>query len=198
MIEVEIKVKISDPEQIRKKIVEIGGKYKISLIHDDIYYNMPKGLRNFAETDEALRIRESIEFDKENEDQQQKKVYYFTYKGKKIDDSTKTRNEYETKVGDGAVLFNILEHLGFQRILNVKKERELYEISFKGIKIEALIDYVPFLENYFLEVESMSNNIDKVEDNRNVLFKFLEEVNLKKDDSIRESYLELILFKMNQ
>jgi predicted adenylyl cyclase CyaB len=61
MIEVEIKVKISDPNQVRKRIEENKGVYKISLHHEDTYFNMPKGLRDFKQTDEALRLRKSIE-----------------------------------------------------------------------------------------------------------------------------------------
>jgi predicted adenylyl cyclase CyaB len=57
MIEVEIKVQISDPTLIRKKFVENQGSYKFSLIHEDTYFNMPKGLRDFKQTDEALRLR---------------------------------------------------------------------------------------------------------------------------------------------
>ena len=64
MIEVEIKVKISDPNLMRKKFKENNGIYKLSLDHEDTYFNMPKGLRDFRQTDEALRLRKSIEFDK--------------------------------------------------------------------------------------------------------------------------------------
>ncbi|MFX1418019.1 MAG: CYTH domain-containing protein, partial [Promethearchaeota archaeon] len=64
MIEVEIKVRISDPELILKKFKENNGIYKISLIHEDTYFNMPAGLRDFKKTDEALRLRKSIEFNR--------------------------------------------------------------------------------------------------------------------------------------
>jgi len=47
MIEVEIKVRISDPSRIRKKFAEFNGVYKLSLHHEDIYFNMPMGLRDF-------------------------------------------------------------------------------------------------------------------------------------------------------
>ncbi|MBD3337538.1 MAG: CYTH domain-containing protein, partial [Candidatus Lokiarchaeota archaeon] len=60
MIEVEIKAEISSPDTIRKKFLEKNGIYKISLSHEDTYFNMPRKLRDFRKTDEALRIRKSI------------------------------------------------------------------------------------------------------------------------------------------
>ena len=85
MIEVEIKVKISNPELILQKFEDNNGIYKISLLHEDTYFNMPNGLRDFKETDEALRLRKSIEFNKNLKTKGQNINYYFTYKGKKID-----------------------------------------------------------------------------------------------------------------
>ena len=48
--------------------MNLNGVYKLSLLHEDTYFNMPKELRDFKKTDEALRIRKSIEFQKDNKD----------------------------------------------------------------------------------------------------------------------------------
>ena len=61
MIEVEIKVAISNPESLKENLKKLNGEYIISLDHEDTYFNMPKKLRNFKKTDEALRLRKSIE-----------------------------------------------------------------------------------------------------------------------------------------
>ena len=75
MIEVEIKAKISDPEVLINKFKDHGGMYKLSLHHEDIYFNMPKGLRDFKETDEALRIRKSMEYNRNGKQTIQKTNY---------------------------------------------------------------------------------------------------------------------------
>ena len=62
MIETEIKVKINNLGELREKIYNLKGIYKLSLEHEDTYFNMPEGLRDFQNTDEALRVRSSIEF----------------------------------------------------------------------------------------------------------------------------------------
>ena len=87
MYEVEIKVKIQDLEEIREIIRYNGGSYKISLLHEDIYFNMPKKLRDFKKTDEAIRLRKSEEFDKNDNDIFLNSKCFFTYKGKRIDTS---------------------------------------------------------------------------------------------------------------
>ncbi len=192
MIEVEIKVRILDPAKFRKNFEDKNGKYKLSLIHEDTYFNMPNELRNFKETDEALRVRKSIEFTRNQLKPKDITYYYITYKGKKIDSSTKTRRELETKVSHGEKMKEMLKQLGFQEIYTVKKERELYEFKFKGQSIEALIDYIPILKEHFIEVEIMSESNEKLEKYRELLFEFLEQFGVKKEESITKSYLELI------
>jgi len=196
MIEVEIKVRISDPDIISKKFMDHGGVYKLSLDHEDIYFNMPKGLRDFKETDEALRLRKSIEFNRLNKAIGKRINCYLTYKGKKIDKSTKTREEIDVRIEDIEKTRNLLRQLGFQEIYTVKKERELYEFKYKTHKIEALIDYIPILEQHFIEVECLLNSSENLESSRDVLFEFLNLFDIKKEESIRKSYLELIADKL--
>lgn len=196
MIEVEIKVRISDPEAISIKFKSHGGVYKLSLDHEDVYFNMPEGLRDFKETDEALRLRKSIEFNKFDETKEKKINYYLTYKGKKMDKSTKTREEIDIKIEDFEKTRNMLRLLGFQEIFTVKKERELYEFKYRTYHIEALIDYIPILKQYFIEVECLLESSENLESSRDVLFEFLSLFSIKKEESIRKSYLELIIDKL--
>ena len=197
MIEVEIKVKISDPDLIRKQFKENNGVYKLSLLHEDIYFNMPKGLRDFKKTDEALRLRKSIEFHKSDKEKSKKNAYFITYKGKKIDDTTKTREELEIKIEDFDRMRSLLKNLGFQEIFTVKKERELYEFVFNNFHIDALIDYIPILNQHFIEVEFLSETQNNLESRKNKLFEFLGHFGISQKESIRESYLELIAKKLN-
>lgn len=194
MIEAEIKVKIENPEEIKKKISELNGVYKLSLYHEDTYFNMPDGLRDFRITDEALRIRSSKEYNNQFKDNPTNISHYITYKGKKLDKLTKTRNEIEVKIDDNLSMKEILLALGFKEVLIVFKERELYEILFKGKVIEVLIDYIPVLGNNFMELELVVESTD-VSSARAILFSLLEEFGFKETDSIRKSYLELIIEK---
>ncbi len=197
MIEVEIKVKISNPELMRKQFKEYNGIYKLSLVHEDTYFNMPKGLRDFKKTDEALRLRKSIEFNKNNKEKNQKVAYFLTYKGKKIDDTTKTREELEIKIENLDKMRELLKNLGFKEIFTIKKDRELYEFIFNNFHIDALIDYIPILNQHFIEVEFLSETQNNLESTKNKLFEFLGHFGISQQESIRESYLELIAKKLN-
>lgn len=197
MIEVEIKVKIDNPNFIKNKFEKLNGKYILSLLHEDTYYNMPKRLRDFKQTDEALRIRKSLEYNKNSKEKTSKENYYLTYKGKKIDKTTKTREEIEVKVDNFENTKRIFNLLGFREFFTVKKKRELYEFNYDNSTIELLIDYIPILDQHFLEVElimELKENLQRATDS---LFKFLRHFNITENDSIRESYLELIAKKLN-
>jgi adenylate cyclase class 2 len=195
LIEVEIKARIQNPDEIRQRSIKENGSYQFSLLHEDTYYNMPIELRDFKETDEALRIRKSVKFYRD-EPKNKQQHYYITYKGAKLDDSTKTRKEMESKVDDGEILKEILRTLGFREVLTVKKERELYSFTYQDKKIEVLIDYLPVLEQHFIEVELLVEEESHIPQVRELLFSFLNNFNIDKQNSIRKSYLELILDKL--
>ncbi len=195
MIEVEIKVKIENSDDMRKKFIEQNGIYKMSLHHEDTYFNMPDGLRDFRKSDEALRIRKSIESHIDRKEPRQKSKYFITYKGQKLDSTTKTRKELESIVDEGEKLKEILKLLGFREIFTVKKERELYEFEHEGYKIEALIDYLPILKEHFIEVEIGTESKEEIDKATQILFDFLNLLGIKEEQSIRKSYLELIADK---
>ncbi|MFW9774005.1 MAG: class IV adenylate cyclase [Candidatus Thorarchaeota archaeon] len=195
MIEVEIKVRITDPDLLRRKFKESKASYRFSLYHEDIYYNMPKGLRDFKKTDEALRLRKSAKFDRKIKRDSEKTKYFLTYKGRKMDTLSKTREEIDLKIEDISKMKRLLKLLGFQEVLMVEKKREFYEIKFQNIKIEALIDYIPVLNQHFIEVEILTETKEQIEKCRAILFDFLSSIGIQQEDSIRKSYLELILEK---
>jgi len=195
LIEVEIKVKIENPDDMRKKFIEHSGIYKMSLLHEDTYFNMPEGLRDFRKSDEALRIRKSIESHIDRKEPRQKPKYFITYKGQKMDSTTKTRKELESIVEEGETLRDILKLLGFREIFTVKKERELYEFEYQGHKVEALVDYLPILKEHFIEVEIGTDSKEEIDKATRVLFDFLNIFGIREEQSIRKSYLELIADK---
>ena len=193
MYEVEIKVRIQDLEELRDIIRINGGSYKISLLHEDTYFNMPKELRDFKNTDEAIRLRKSEEFDKNDDDLLLKSKCYLTYKGKKIDSNTKSRQEIEVKVDNFDNMKEILKVLDFQEVLSIQKERELFELLYQDEKIEILLDFIPLLNQYFMELEMIVSSPQDIDQARGILFNLLERFNINKDNSIRKSYLELIV-----
>lgn len=175
MLEVEVKAKINCIEDFIQKLKEINGKFLKEEKQKDVYFNHP--VRDFAKTDEAIRIRKISEGLNEK--------FYLTYKGKKIDNETKTREEFESICDEE--IFDIFERLGFKKFAEIEKVRKYY----KHKNFEICIDEVKDLGN-FVEIES--KNLNDVEE----IFNLLKKFGIKKEDTITESYLELLLKKFIQ
>ncbi len=172
MIEVEIKVKIDDKDKVVEQLKKLGFKFIKKKFQEDIYFN---GIdRDFKETDEALRIRD--------EDGN----FFVTYKGKKIDKISKTREEIEVKIEDKEKMRQIFKKLGFKEVPPIRKIREIYR---KG-DMEASIDEVEGL-GLFLELEKVISDINDKDEVLEEMMDILKALNISKDNIIRKSYLEL-------
>jgi adenylate cyclase class 2 len=169
MMEVEIKTPCADPDGLRQRIQEKGGVFQGRYHQSDVYYSHP--CRDFALTDEALRIRS------------QPGLVQMHYKGPKIDSSTKTREELGTFLPDQEAMASILERLGFRPVMTVHKERELHLMG----DIEICLDNVEGLRTY-VELENSGEDLDAA---RQQLLDLMAELGLQ--GSERRSYLELLL-----
>ena len=176
MIEVEVKVR-ADHEKVRSILKKIGAAKVGVEIQSDTYFAAPH--KDFAKTDEALRIR-SLDGQA-----------VLTYKGPKLDGVSKTREELETPV-DEVTITRVLHALGFSEAGIVRKIREV----FRAGEITVCLDAVEGLGE-FLEVEIMAENEKTLETARYRLFDFLKQFGFGEKDSIRISYLEMVLEKNN-
>ncbi|MDD3246775.1 MAG: class IV adenylate cyclase [Methanosarcina sp.] len=176
MIEVEVKVR-ADHSKVRSVLQKLGA-IKIGIENQsDTYFAAP--YRDFSKTDEALRIR-SLDGQA-----------VLTYKGPKLDKVSKTREELETSV-DEATTAKILHALGFSDAGIVRKKREV----FRAGEITVCLDAVEGLGE-FLEVEIIAEDEKDLETSRGKLFELLKQFGAGEKDSIRTSYLEMVLDKSN-
>src|SRR5437899_6643699 len=116
MLEVEMKFPGADFAAIEKRLAEWGARGGEALDEADHYFNAPD--RDFARTDEALRLRRIGP------------ANYVTYKGPKRDAQTKTRTEVEVLLADGdeaaRAFARLLTHLGYRPTPVVPKRRTVY------------------------------------------------------------------------
>lgn len=164
-----MKTSCADPDGLRRKVLEMGGTFQGRYRQSDVYYAHPS--RDFAVTDEALRIRT------------QKGVVQMHYKGPKIDVTTKTREELGIFIQDQEIMDSILDRLGFHPVMTVSKDREIYLL--RGVEI--CLDNVDGLSTY-VELESNGEDVDE---ERNKIMSLMSELGLQ--GSERRSYLELLL-----
>jgi adenylate cyclase class 2 len=168
-IEIEVKAYANNLSDIEKRLRKHNAHYVGSFVEIDKYFNSP--VHDFAESDEALRIRRT------------NKGTFITYKGPKIDTNSKTREEVEIEIFDGNSMEKLIKKLGFVHVDTVKKIRRKYIYR----KFEISLDNVRNLGD-FVEVETRGKNIQKC---RNSIIRFLASMGLNRYE--RRSYLELLL-----
>jgi adenylate cyclase class 2 len=178
MYEVELKVS-ADHGTVREALEQAGASHVESVTQEDTYYDAPD--RDFAETDEALRVRREVTDDGETRTA-------VTYKGPLVDEHSKTREEAETYVEDDEAMHAVLSGLGYEAAATVTKEREQYDLDGCTVTLDAVEGLGEFVE-VELEVES-----DKaLTDARSRAASVLETLGLDPDNQIRTSYLDLLL-----
>jgi adenylate cyclase class 2 len=177
--EVELKFPLPDSEAFQARLNNLGAVAGDPQKHRDIYFNHPA--RDFAQTDEALRIRCLDD------------AVRVTYKGPLQDPLTKTRRELEIPLGSGGEtaeqFAEMLLALGFRRVREVIKTRYPFHFSWRDRKFEATIDDVEGLGSY-CELETLADDAD-VDTARQTLLALAESLGLT--NSERRSYLRLLL-----
>ena len=179
MLEVEMKFRVQDWSAVVAKLADWSAVPAPVRKDTDHYFNAPD--RDFAQTDEAVRIRRIGT------------ANLFTYKGPKLDSATKTRTEIELPLADGpgpatdAVRF--LSALGYRPVAVVSKTRQVYKFERYGFKVEVCLDDVGAVGRY-VEVEVMAEP-DKMEAAKAAVQQTAADLGLT--DHERRSYLRLLL-----
>ncbi|ARS91463.1 class IV adenylate cyclase [Natrarchaeobaculum aegyptiacum] len=188
MYEVEVKVP-ADHATVRDRLEAVAADSLGQVVQVDTYYDAPH--REFAETDEALRIRrESVSGGTVGANPLEDGAFEsrVTYKGPLLEDESKSREEFETGVDDGGTMAAVLEHLGFDPAATVRKERERYDLDGYTVTLDAVDDV-----GEFVEVELDVDHEEDLEPAREGAYDVLERLDLDPDDQIRTSYLGLLL-----
>ena len=177
--EVEQKFPLDDATALLARLGELGVASAGQCGQVDRYFNHPG--RDFAATDEALRIR-SVE--DEN---------FVTYKGPKRDATTKTRQEIELPLASGAAaaqaFAGLLEVLGFRPVASVCKRRETFHLVWQGRDFELALDDVDGVGR-FVELETIAEPADLAAAQER-LHSLAARLGLSQSE--RRSYLELLL-----
>lgn len=176
MIEVEVKAKIKDFNSVKKMLNEISAEKSHVEHQKDSYFNSP--IKDFAKTDEALRIR------KVNVNNKVK--IFITYKGPKIDAQSKTREEIEVGIEDSEKVAKIFEHLGFKKVATIVKNRTIYNLNEYIISLDEVEGLGPYME---IETDLEDGNEFKEELNK--IFDIFKKLGIE-DGFERTSYLELL------
>ncbi|MFW9907527.1 MAG: class IV adenylate cyclase [Candidatus Thorarchaeota archaeon] len=187
--EVEVKVPISDEKTIERIIIEAGGRRLNSEFQSDLYYDHP--CRSFSQTDEAIRLRVRESDNDQPLPTSEYSPIELTYKGPKVDKTTKTRLEYTSGISNFEAISSILRHTGFKLVATIKKHRTFFDID----EITVSIDNVEGVGK-FIELELVSNSEKEMQDARDRILLLVKHLGLDSMKMVRDSYLELYLARM--
>ncbi|MDD1660115.1 MAG: class IV adenylate cyclase [Methanomicrobiales archaeon] len=172
MMEIEAKIRVSALEPVRARLRGRKARHLGVRVERDVYYNAPH--RDFAATDEALRVRYS------------EGAPVLTYKGPKLPgEGPKAREEICVAVDQGDLMELVLERLGFPRTAQVVKERDLYQLEGATIALDTVESLGTFIEIEAPPGLSRQEAVRRIRD-------IAEELGVR-GESLSVSYLEMLL-----
>jgi adenylate cyclase class 2 len=178
MLEVEVKVR-GDHDRVRSRLGDLGAESLGTVVQRDTYYDAPH--RDFAATDEALRLRrESTSAEETGETR-------ITYKGPLVDEASKTRTEHETGVDDGETADAILRELGFSPAAVVEKRRARFAYEGYTVTLDEVTDVGSFVE---VECEAPESELAAA---REGAYDVVRDLGLDPEKQLRTSYLGMLL-----
>lgn len=162
---------------VRDRLETVGATALSEVTQRDTYYDAPH--RDFADTDEALRVRRTTGAAVDET--------RLTYKGPLVEGAGKTRREHETTVADADETAAVLEGLGFDPAATVEKRRETWRLD----GFEVVLDDVTGLGEYVeVEREVAESGIERAHSGAEQV---LRDLGLDPADAVRTSYLGLLL-----
>ncbi len=186
-MEIEIKIPLSKIPTIINIVSHLSQKYGApysEITQCDTYFQSP--VRDFWDTDEALRIRQIQS--KTDPDHIE-----ITYKGPKEGLTMKVREEITINVSDGVIAQEILEKIGFDRVATVEKKRINWHLK-NGVIIsyDEVKELGPFLE---IEIDS-SEKSEEISNKKKQIYQIVKEIAPNWDGTDeRRSYLELLILQ---
>ena len=164
MLEIEIKIKIDDPQSIKTKILASGASlHRERYFEKNTLYDFPKG--DLYEKNQALRLRKI------------NKKTLLTFKGaEKKSRKFKIREEYETEIKNERQIIKILKSLGLKTVFSYEKYRTVF--IYKKLKI--CLDELTVGD--YLELEGQQSDI----------VRFARLLGYSKKDFIKSDYIQML------
>jgi adenylate cyclase class 2 len=139
-VEIEAKMAVPDLDVVRSKLRDIGSERAGRTLETNTFFDTED--RSLLAADEGLRLRRNHDVETDADE------HVITYKGPRMHGVLKSRDEVELIVASSEDATQLLERLGFVRMLSFEKRRESWKLG--GCKVE--LDELPYLGS-FVEVE---------------------------------------------
>ncbi|MEM9417650.1 MAG: class IV adenylate cyclase [Planctomycetota bacterium] len=145
IVEVEAKLRLSNPQALRDKLAELDAVHDRDVVETNTYFDRPDG--GLKSSDQGLRVRVEV-------NQATGKVdTVVTHKGPRAHGKLKSRSETEVGVNNARSAGQMLTALGYVPVLTFEKLRTRYLLD--GCRVE--IDTLPYLGT-FVEIEGNTDD----------------------------------------
>jgi adenylate cyclase class 2 len=170
-VEIEAKMAVANLETVRARLRDAGAEHAGAILETNTFFDTDD--RSLLAADEGLRLRRNVDVASGAQE------HVITYKGPRQHGALKTRDEVEVTVGSGEDAVQLLERLGFVRMLAFEKRRDSWRLG--GCKVE--LDEVPYLGSY-VEVEGPTEDL---------VLRVREQLGLADRPIVKSSYVALLM-----
>lgn len=164
MTEIEVKLRISDPAEMRRRLLALGARIvRERALEENVLYDASGG--TLSARSQALRLRLVG------------RKAFLTFKGApRKSRSFKVREEFETEVRNGREMKRILAALGFREAFAYRKHRTWFRTSRLAVTLD----------------ETAAGTYVELEGERHEIVKFARSLGYKRKDFITRSYAAMI------
>jgi adenylate cyclase, class 2 len=170
-VEIEAKMSVADLAPVRARLSELGAEPAGQNLETNTFFDTED--RSLLAADEGLRLRHNRNTSTGADE------HIITYKGPRQHGKLKSRDEVELTVANSENAAELLERLGFVRMLSFEKRRESWKLG--GCKVE--LDELPYLGS-FIEVEGPAEE---------QVLAVREQLGLADRPIVRSSYIALLM-----
>ena len=170
-VEIEAKMSVPDLEAVRARLRDLGAEPAGKVVETNTFFDTED--RSLLAADEGLRLRRNLSVETNTDE------HVITYKGPRQHGVLKSRDEVEVTVGSSDDATQLLERLGFVRMLSFEKRRESWKIG--RCKVE--LDELPYLGS-FVEVEGPGDQ---------AVLAVREQIGLTDRPIVKSSYIALLM-----
>jgi adenylate cyclase class 2 len=175
-IELEAKLSVPDLDVVRARLQELGAERVGQVLETNTFFDTDD--RSLLAADKGLRLRQA----RDGSDAPPK--FTLTYKGPRRHGQLKSREEIELGISGERQLIDLLNALGFGRVLTFEKRRESWTMG--GCQVE--LDELPHLGS-FVEIEGP--------DDASIL-KVREQLRLEQRPLVKASYVALLMTHLQE
>ena len=173
-MEVEVKAKITELENFRKKLIEMGTKFNKPVTQEDRYFK-PKGHEKEVSGPGNFIVRIRNEEGKH------------TLTTKALTEIRGAWKEFETDIEKPEEVEKMLMMFGFVNVFNLTKKREMGELE----DFEVILDDVKELGN-FIEIALDAEDAGDTEEARKRIIDFFSKIGLNEDQLDKRGYGEIV------